>query len=387
MEECGEQPPWSEVVPQSATTKPYWSQGQSLRLREGLLYHVWVSPTGNKEVLQLVLSKTLRKEAIRQLHDTPTSGHFAANKTLSCVREQLYWVGCGKDVTRYCQCYDLCASWKGPAQKQHRPMKQYNVGAPMERIAMDVLGPLPLSHRGNKYLLIVADYFTKWPEAYPIPNQEAVTVATVLVEEFFCRFGMPLEIHSDQDPNFESQVFQEVCKLLQINKTRTTPFHPQSDGMVERMNRTLEAQLAIFVEEHQQDWDNYIPLLIMAYCSAVHDTTKCTPTEMMLGRNLRVPADLMFSLPPADGECSPIQYGSNLQDHMEQVHNFARSHTQLASDRMKKHYDTKAVKTLFHRGDFVWLYNPRRRKGITPKLCCPWEGPYLVMKRINDVVY
>ena len=81
MEEGEEQPPWSEVAPQSATTKAYWSQWQSLRLREGLLYRVWVSPTGNKEVLQLVLPKTLRKEAIRQLHDTPTSGHFAANKT------------------------------------------------------------------------------------------------------------------------------------------------------------------------------------------------------------------------------------------------------------------------------------------------------------------
>ena len=242
-------------------------------------------------------------------------------------------------MTQYSQCCDLCASRKGPAQKQRGPMKQYNVGAPMERIAIDVLGPLPLSHRGNKYLLIVADYFTKWPEAYPIPNQEAVTVATVLVEEFFCRFGMPLEIHSDQGPNFESQVFQEVlCKLLQINKTRTTPLHPQSGGMVERMNRTLEAQLAIFVEEHHQDWDNYH--------SAVHDTTKCTPAERMLGRNLRVPADLMFSLLPADGECSPVQYVSDLQDHMEKVHNFARSHIQLASDRMKQHYDTKAVKTL-----------------------------------------
>ena len=114
-------------------------------------------------------------------------------------------------------------------------MGQYNVGAPMERLALDVLGPLPISNAGNKYQLIVADYFTKWPEAYPLPNQEATTVAEVVVNEFVCRFGVPLEIHSDQGRNFESAAFTEMCNLIGM-KTRTTPLHPQSDGMVERFN-------------------------------------------------------------------------------------------------------------------------------------------------------
>ena len=164
----------------------------------------------------------------------------------------------------------------------------------MERIAIDVLGPLPETDNGNKYLLIAMDYFTKWPEAYPLPNQEATTV--VLVGEFFSRMGIPLEIHSDQGRNFESNVFHEICKLLHIKKTRTTPLHPQSDGMVERLNRTIEAQLAIFVSENQRDWDIYVPLLLMAYRSAVHKTTKCTPAELMFGRNLRLPIDLRMYL-------------------------------------------------------------------------------------------
>ncbi len=163
------------------------------------------------------------------------------------------------------------------------PMSPHNVGAPTERIALDVLGALPTSESGNKYLLIVADYFTKWPEAYPLPNQEATTVAEALVKEFVCRFGVPREIHSDQGRNFESKVFSEMCRLLGMKKTRTTALHPQSDGMVERYNRTIEAQLAIFVEQHQWDWDQHVPLLLMAYCSAVHDSTRCTPARMMLG--------------------------------------------------------------------------------------------------------
>ena len=131
----------------------------------------------------------------------------------------------------------ICA---GPRSKRRAPLERYNVGAPMERLAVDVLGPLPTTEAGNKYLLTTADYFTKWVEAYPLPCQEAVVVAEALVNNFVYRFGVPLIIHSDQGRNFESQVFTEMCRLLGVKKTRTTPLHPQSDGMVERFNRTIE---------------------------------------------------------------------------------------------------------------------------------------------------
>ena len=134
-------------------------------------------------------------------------------------------------------------------------------------MAQDILGPLPDSDRGNKYILIIGDYFSKRTEAYAIPNQEATTVARVLVEEFVARFGIPRQIHSDQGRNFESKVFQEMCNSLGMEKTRTTPLHPQSDGMVERFNRTIEEMLCKFVAENQRDWDGHLPILMMAYRS------------------------------------------------------------------------------------------------------------------------
>ena len=117
----------------------------------------------------------------------------------------------------------------------------------------------------NKTLDKVRHYFTKWPEAYALPNQEARTVTTVLVNEYIFLLGVPAEIHSDQGRNFESTVFTEMCQLLDVHKTRTTALHPQSDGMVERYNRTL-------VGEHQGTWAHKLPLLLMSYRSAVHDT-------------------------------------------------------------------------------------------------------------------
>ena len=109
----------------------------------------------------------------------------------------------------------------------------------MDRIGIDILGPLPISHQGNTCLLVVGDYFTRWIEAYAIPDQQAETVARRLVHDFIARFGVPLELHSDQGRNFESQLFQEICSLLEIKKTRSTPYRPQSNGLIERFNRTL----------------------------------------------------------------------------------------------------------------------------------------------------
>ena len=160
-----------------------------------------------------------------------------------------------------------------------------------------------------------------------------------LVKEFISRFGVPMQMHSDQGRNFESAVFSGVCNLLGINKTRTTALHPESDGMVERFNRTLENQLAIFVEHHQKDWDDHVPLLMMSYRSAVHESTKQTPAKLMFGREVNLPLDLLFGKPPNEKVKSVDDYVEMLEKRLENVYEFGRIRTRVASDRMKKRYD------------------------------------------------
>ena len=128
----------------------------------------------------------------------------------------------------------------------------------MQTVAIDILGPLPESEAGNSYVLVAGDYFTRWMEAYPIPNQEAVTVARVLVDQWFCWFSMPEQLHSDQGRQFESDLMAEICKTLGILKTHTTPYHPQCDGLVERFNRTLLDMLATTTKYYPFDWENQI---------------------------------------------------------------------------------------------------------------------------------
>ena len=146
-------------------------------------------------------------------------------------------------------------------------------------------------------------------------NYEASTVAEILVEHFFSRFGVPVELHSDQGREFESRVFQECCKLLGVRKTRTTPLRPQSDGLVERLNQTLVQELATCCQETQGNWDRMLPLMLMAYRSAEHEVTQYTPARLMLGREIRLPVDLGTGRPP-DKELptDTTEYAVDLQE-------------------------------------------------------------------------
>lgn len=213
----------------------------SLAVKEGVLYHRWGLTNLGKVTWQLVLLKGLCTSVSKQLHDNPEGGHLGVFKSLAKVRERFYWIHCRHEVEEWCQRCNLCAARKGPRVKQRSPLQLYKAGESMEHVVIDVQGPLPGTNQGNKYILIAMDHFSTWPKAYALPNQEAVTVTDVFVSQFFSRFGVPRVLHSDQGQNFESSMFQEVCTLLRIHKTRTTALHPQSNGIVERYNQTIEA--------------------------------------------------------------------------------------------------------------------------------------------------
>ncbi|CAC5412258.1 unnamed protein product [Mytilus coruscus] len=160
-------------------------------------------------------------------------------------------------------------------------MQLVKTGVLMQRIATEILGELPETENGNKYILVVSDYFTKWTEAFPMPNMKAQTDAKIIVEEVVTRVGVPHYIHSDQGRQYESKLFQEMCRHLGITKTRTTPYHSQSDGMVERFNQTLENMFSAYVSDNHRDWDKQLPYVMMAYRSTEHEITGMSPNMLM----------------------------------------------------------------------------------------------------------
>ena len=383
----GQRPPWGVVSGMSVATKGLWSKFHVLRLSGGVLQRAWKEAATGEERWQVVVPERLRETVLGACHGGPGSGHFGNSKTLHRLRQGFYWGQHRRDVEDYCRRCDACAAHKGPLGQSRAPLQQQASGAPMERVGVDIMGPFPETCSGNKYVLCAMDYFTKWPEAYAIPDQEAETVADALIDGMFSRFGAAEVIHSDQGRNFESRVFAAMCERLGMEKTRTTPLHPQSDGLVERFNLTMRQQLAILTADHQRDWDKHIPLVLMAYRSAVQSSTCCTPALLMLAREIRTPAQLAFGSPPDAKHPPGPEYARNLQDRLESAHAFARDQLEKAGMRQKRNYDVRSKGRDFQAGDLVWVYTPKRKKGRSPKLDSHWDGPCRILERVGEVVY
>ena len=171
------------------------------------------------------------------------------------------------------------------------------VGRHWDRVAMDLLDLSVTSAKGNRYVLVMVDCFSRWTEACPLPDKTELSVADAFFQYIICRFEMPSVILSDQGREFENKVMQELCLLCGSYKT---PYHPESDGLVERFNRTLLMMLAMFAGENKDDWDDLLPVVMMAYRSSVHESTGFSPYRLMFGEECKLPMDI--ALPRQDPE-------------------------------------------------------------------------------------
>ena len=378
-------PKWQDISHLDKTHKAYWAQWDRFTIVNGILYRKWINTTTSDHLLQYVLPSCFRNEVLKALHDDPLAGHMGVKRTIARVRYRFYWVGYQAFVERYCQRCIECQKRKGPSQNTRAAMKTYVVGETMDRVALDILGPVPQTYNGNKYLLVITDYFTRYAEAYALPNINASTVAEKMVTEFICRYGVPTQVHTDQGAQFTSDLFVELCKMLHIDKTRNSPFHPQSSGLVEKLNGTIEDMLSKFVTKNQRDWDTYLPFIMLAYRSAPHDTLGESPNLMMFGREVQIPVDLVFG---KQHEAKSVpDYVDHLFNRMDRVHNIARDRLIKAADRQKRRYDLTCKTREYKTGDGVMLRDTRKYKGRSPKLQFKWEGPFTVIKVISDVLY
>jgi hypothetical protein len=386
--ENGEKPSWQEISLAGSALKTYWNLWETIHEREGVLYRkVEDGVLKGEDQWKLLVPDSLKEEIMKNLHDHKTASHFGNKKTIENVKRRFYWYDYRTDVELWIKTCKECASRRNPTKKPIAKLEQAPVGVPFERVHIDILGSLPKSKRGKKYILVVTDWFTKWTEAYAIPNQEAATCAKYFVEQFICRFGTPRQVHTDQGTQFESVMFKEICRLLDIEKSRTTAYHPAGNGIVERFNRTLEAMLSKFVEEHQRDWDEYLPLLLLAYRSSVHESTRFSPNKMVFGREVAMPVDVVFGLPPENEGQEITEHVAELRKRLEIVYEFSRENLRKACFQQKSNYDKRAKTKHYNVGDLVWLWTPSRRRGISPKLQRFWKGPYAVVKHISNVLY
>ena len=357
-----------------------FQQWEQLTVSDGILWREYAQPIEDRGWTQLVVPKKFHQDILRDLHEGVTGGHLGEVKTLSKLKERFYWPGHYNDIRDWCQTCKACAKRKSPVPGRQAPMQTITAGYPTQVMAVDLLGPLPESKNGNRYVLVIGDYFSRWMEALPVPNQEASTVAEKLVDEVFLRFSPPEQLHSDQGRQFESNLVREVCKLLHINKSRTTPYHPQCDGLVEQFNRTLLHMLATCTEDHPGDWEQHIRKVCMAYNVSVHPSTGFSPFYLMFGRQARLPIDLIYGTGPQVMENQSVgEYAASLKSRVSAAFDLVRRNVSQHHVYQKELYDQKVHGQPFSTGDWVWLYSPVVGKGGSRKLNCPWKGPYTVI--------
>ncbi|KAN0015042.1 hypothetical protein ACTFIU_001364 [Dictyostelium citrinum] len=243
--------------------------------------------------LKIVIPPSLVIKILEVFHDSPfTGGHFGFAKTYKKINERFYWRGMVNDVKHYVENCVECLKSKnryGPHPGFLIPIQI--VTEPFHTIGIDFIGPFDCGNE-RKSLLVIMDYFTKWPEAFFTTNQEAETVARVLVEQIFFRFGAPKRIVSDRGTNFLSKVIEQVNTLFGIKKLSTTSYHPQINGLTENFNKTLITMLKNFVTtENYGEWPSILRALLFAYRTIVHSSTGFSPFYLLFNRQPRLPID------------------------------------------------------------------------------------------------
>ena len=236
-----------------------WDQ---LFIKNGALYWKFHVLDSSSSVIQLIVPDTLKEKVMYGVHEGIGGGHLGVEKSVAKLKERFYWPGNYTDIRNWCANCSNCIARKTAPPYHHAPLQPVQVGYPLEMVAVDIMGPFPKNVDGNCYILVAEDYFTKWIEAWAIPDQEAKTIAQKLLNDMFLRFSLPDRLHLDQGRQFEG-------KLI---------------GLVERANRTILDMLATVVKDHE-NWESHLRATCMAYNTSVQSTTGQSPHVWEEGKN------------------------------------------------------------------------------------------------------
>ena len=335
------------------------------------------------ERLVRILKEDEVDSVIFMTHNHETGAHFGVETTYDKIARRYYWKGMYKDIKNYIKYCDACQrrGQKGGKGNLY-PIK---VGEPFERIGIDFVGPLERTKEGNKYILVVTDYLTKWPEARAMKEATAKNVVEFIYKEIICRHGCPRVILSDRGTHFRNEIIDGICEKFRIKHKLSSPYHPQTNGLVERFNRTLCEGLAK-VTERENEWDRYIESVLFAYRTNKHNTTKRTPFFMVYGREAILPID-------DNNQDEEISEKDSLLKRTYEIINLKEKRNEVldiiegTQEKQKKRHDEKIEEDKFEIGDKVLLKDTAKEKQWSGKLSQKWKGPYYIHQVIGKGAY
>ncbi|GFT29638.1 retrovirus-related Pol polyprotein from transposon 412 [Trichonephila clavipes] len=317
------------------------SKNEEFRFIDGILCRKNFDPDG--KLWLPVIPKHLRADILRHFHDAPTAGHLGFAKTYDRIRKRFYWPGMYRNVVRF-----------------------------------------PKSAHGNKWIIVCTDYSTRYAITKALPTAEVDEIAKFLLEEIVLRHGAPRVIITDRGAVFRSRLVSSLVDLCNIDHRFTTAYHPQTNGLTERFNKTLADMLSMYVDVEQKNWDEILPFVTFAYNTAKQETTGFTPFYLLHGREAETTLDTMLPFCPNDFDDNNI---TKIAARAEESRQLARVHTLRAQDKDRRRYDSKHQMVSYAPGDLVWVYTPVRKVGLSEKLLRRYFGPYQVLRRLSAVTY
>ena len=335
---------------------------------------------------QIVVPRAYRSEILNLPHETPMSGHLGVNKTYHKILNHFFWPGLKSDVSQHCKSCHTCRMVGKPNQTILKaclqPIPAFD--EPFSRIIIDCVGPLPKTKSGCQYLLTIMCASTRFPEAIPLRNIKTKTIVKALVK-FFTFVGLPRSVKSDQGSNFMSGIFQQVMHELGIKQYKSSAYHPESQGALERFHQTLKNMIRSYCFDTEKDWDEGIHLLLFAVRESVQMSLGFSPFELVFGHIVRGPLKLLKEkiLSDDDSSLNLLQYVSDFKNRLSKACEAARSNLKSAQSKMKLRYDENAQDRNFEPGDKVLALLPIPGKPLQAR----YYGPYTVDKKLSDVTY
>ena len=268
----------------------------------------------------------MRNEILYQLHDSPMSGgHFGVEKILARIKQRFWLPSLKTSVKKHIANFDRCAARYTAGIKRKAELQSFSIYRAFITIAADILGPVTLARNSRaRYILVMSDLFMKYAVTVALQDTTAATVANAILDGWIMKLEAPDVIHTDQGTNFNSELMLDICRILLIEKTRTTPYHPQGNGQVERFNRVIADTLSKYCAEKPQELELYLPYITFVYNTTVHQTIRATPYSMIFGREAQYPIDLFVPKPPGDPRLKLGKNAKELNERLYEIHRGAQ---------------------------------------------------------------
>jgi hypothetical protein len=339
---------------------------------------------------RIVIPRELVETVLEYYHKLPFSAHQGVSRTMSFIKKKYWWETLRKDISDFIRECGECAKRK-TGNRGIAPMGDaLEANDFLDVVSLDIVGPLPITEKGNRYLLTFVDHFTRFCDAIPIARQDTETIAREFVTRIITQFGVPRKLLTDRGANFTSSLIKETCKLLKIQKLQTSSYNPRANGICEKMHKLLIDMLSHFVRKDAKNWDDYVAYAVMAYRAYPHCSTGYSPYYLVFGRDMRLPIEDDWKPHVTKRTVEEDDYEGHvkaLADRLREANKAAGRQSKLSHETAKRYYDRQAKLEQFCKGDLVYIHDPTHKRGRAKKFSYQYKGPFEIEQKISPLVY